>query len=127
MKKELIKSVARDFIALGGIPFFILVLVRIWLLDTPAYLSQFLIAGGLFLAITLFIKNNIYSGLSLIALFFTALVYLDLRYTIFGSIIYLGLIGSLFYLNYDKKKIIFGVLFGAISTGLGYLAVKSFF
>ncbi len=127
MKKELIKSVARDFIALGGIPFFAIVVVRIWLLDTPAYLNQFLIAGGLFLAITFFLKNNIYSGLSLIALFFTALVYTDLRYTIFGSIVYLGLIGSLFYLGYDKKKILLGILFGAISTGLGYLAVKFFF
>jgi hypothetical protein len=127
MKKELMQNLARDFIALGGIPFFAIVVVRIWLLDTPAYLTQFLIAGGLFLAITLILKNSIYSGLSLIALFFTALVYADLRYTIFGSIIYLLLLGSLFYLNYGKKKIIFGVILGAITTAIGYYAVELIF
>lgn len=127
MKKELIKSVARDFIALGSIPFFILVIVRVWLLDTPSYLSQLVIAGTLFLTLTFFLKNNLYSGLALIILFFTALVYGDLRYTIFGSLVYLGLIGSLFYLGYEKKKIILGIILGAITTLIGYFLVKFIF
>ena len=94
MKKrfEFLKEGARDFVTLGSIPFFILVLVRVWILDTPAYFSQFAIAGGLFLIITFLFKNNLYSGLALMMLFFTALVYNEWRYTLFGSLVYLGLV-----------------------------------
>lgn len=126
MKKrfEFLKEGARDFMALGSIPFFILVLVRIWILDTPAYFSQFAISGSLFLIITFVFKNNLYSGFALIMLFFTALIYHDFRYTIFGSLVYLGLISSLFYLNYEKGKILFGIVFGAITTAIGYFLVN---
>lgn len=129
MKKrvEFLKQIARDFVALGSIPFFILVLVRVWILDTPAYFSQFVIAGSLFLIITFVFKTNLYSGLALMMLFFTALVYNEIRYTIFGSVVYLGLLGSLFYLDYEKKKILLGILFGALSTGAGYYLVKIIF
>lgn len=127
MKKEWLKEIARDIIALGGIPFFSIVVIRIWLLDTPAYLSQFLIAGSLFLIATFLLKSSFYSGLSLISLFFTALVYADLRYTLFGSFVYLLLLGSLFYLNYNKKNIILGVILGAVTTVIGYYIVEFIF
>lgn len=109
------KELARDFIALGGIPFFVLVLVRVFILSQPAYFYQFLIAGGLFLVTFLFLKQNTYSGLALIALFFTANHYQDMDYNIFGSLVYLGLLFSLNYLGNDKKKIAFGVVIGVIA------------
>lgn len=129
MKKrfEFLKEGARDFLALGSIPFFILVLVRVWILDTPVYFSQFAIAGSLFLILTFILKNNLYSGLALMMLFFTALVYSEIRYTIFGSLVYVGLVGSLFYLNYEKKKILLGILFGIITTAIGYFLVDFIF
>lgn len=109
------KELARDFIALGGLPFFTIVLVRVYILSQPTYFYQFLVAGGLFLVAFLFLKQNIYSGLALIALFFTAKHYQDNQYTFFGSLIYLGLLFSLNYLGKDKKKIVFGVIIGAIA------------
>ncbi|MCK5149850.1 hypothetical protein KAJ87_02900 [Candidatus Pacearchaeota archaeon] len=102
-------------------------LVRVWILDTPVYFSQFAIAGSLFLILTFILKNNLYSGLALMMLFFTALVYSEIRYTIFGSLVYVGLVGSLFYLNYEKKKILLGILFGIITTAIGYFLVDFIF
>ena len=116
-KKEgdLKREIARDFIALGGIPFFAIVLVRVYILSQPNYFYQFLIAGGIFLGLYYFVKQNVYSGLSLIALFFTANHYQEYKYSIFGSVIYLGLLFSLHYLGKDKKKIGLGVVLGAIA------------
>jgi hypothetical protein len=118
MKKsvDVWKNIARDFIALGSIPFFILVLVRIWILDQPLYLAQFILAGIFFFGGFLRLRKNmvLYSGLSLVILFFTGVHYADQRFWIFGSLIYVGLIGGLYYLEYDKNKIWNGVLWGAI-------------
>lgn len=127
MKKELVKEVARDFIALGSIPFFLLVLVRIWILPNPEFLTQFIIAGGMFLLAFFIFKQNIYSGLALITLIFTSLHYSDLRFTIFASIAYLVLLFSLFYLKEDKKEIFKGILLGIISSAVGYYAIRMIF
>ena len=113
------KELARDFIALGGIPFFILVLARIWILNNPTYLSQFLFSSVIFILLIFIFRVNIYSGLGLIMLIFTAIHYGDIKYTILGSLVYLGLIVSLFYLRYNWRKIFLGILAGAISIMTG--------
>ena len=127
MKKEMIKETARDLIALGSIPFFLLVLVRIWILDNPPFLAQFVFAGIIFLAIHFFIKINIYAGLSIIVLVFTILNYSDLRFTIFGSAIYLLLIGSLIYLKNSKEEVLKGFVFGALSSWVSAYLVRIYF
>ena len=123
--KNVSKELARDFLALGSIPFFILVLARIWILNDQSYFFQFVISGVLFLILTYAFKNNLYSGLGFIMLFFTVIYYNDLRFSVLGSLVYVGLIYSLVYLKYEK--IILGFLFGALSTGIGYYAVKLIF
>lgn len=118
MKKENYdwkREIARDFIALGGLPFFAIVLVRVHILSQPSYFYQFLIAGGIFLGLYYFVKQNVYSGLSLIALFFTANHYQEYKYSVLGSLIYLGLLFSLTYLGKDKKKISLGVILGVVA------------
>lgn len=127
MKKEAIKEVARDLIAFGSIPFFLLVLVRIWILDNPPFLAQFVFAGIIFLGIHFFSKMNIYAGLSLIVLVFTILNYSDLRFTVFGSAIYLLLIGSLIYLKNSKEEVLKGFIFGALSSWISFYAVRMYF
>jgi hypothetical protein len=121
------KEVARDFIALGSIPFFILILVRVYLLDKPGYFSQFIVAGILFLILGYVLKATIYSGLGLVALVFTMLYYNNLKYNIFAIAAYLLLLGSLFYLKKPKKKILLGVLFGVIASGISYYLVPLVF
>lgn len=127
MNKELFREFARDFIALGSPIFFLLVLVRIWILPNPEFLTQFIIAGGLFLASFFIFKQNIYSGLALITLIFTILHYNDIRFTIFASLAYLVLIVSLFYLKEDNKEIFKGILLGIISTVVSYYFIKLVF
>lgn len=122
--KEHIKEVARDLIALGGIPFFILVLVRVYLLNNPNYFTQFVVAGLIFILASLFLKASFYAGLGLIILFFTNLYYQDMNFGIFSIVAYILLLISLVYLNKDKKEIVKGILFGAASTGIAYYIVN---
>lgn len=124
MKKEWIKETARDIIALGGIPFFILVLVRVAILSKPDFLFQFLFAGVIFLLITFLLKINLYSGLGLIILIFTSLYYDDFKFSIFAVLVYIGMIISLMFLNKNKKEIIKGVLLGILSSAISYYLVK---
>jgi hypothetical protein len=127
LKSNWKENVARDFIALGSIPFFILVLVRTYLLDKPYYFSQFIIAGVIFLIIAYILKTSMYSGMALIALIFTMLYYNDMKYNVFGVIAYLLLIASMFYIKEPKKKILLGVVFGAAATGISYYLVTLLF
>ena len=123
MNKNWLKEGARDIIALGSIPFFLLVLMRVSLLNKPDYFSQFIIAGILLIISYYIFKPNLYAGLGLIVLTFTVLYYDQLRFTIFAIIAYLLLIFSLVYLKENKIKIFKGILLGAISVGLSYYLV----
>ena len=127
MKKISRKEIARDVIALGSPVFFLLVLARVALLSNFEYLSQFVIAGILFVVLFLFFVGNIHSGLGIIVLFFTTIYYSDLKFSIFAILLYFGLVASLLYLKKDKREIINGVIFGLISTGVSYILVKFIF
>ena len=81
-----LKELARDIVALGGIPFFLLVLVRITILPDWVYFSKILIAGILFFVIHFFVKQNIHIGFAAILLIFLSLYYNDLQFTIFASV-----------------------------------------
>ena len=128
MKYEnLLKEIARDFIALGSPIFFIIVIARIYLLSNYSYLSQFVIGAIIFFPLMFLFKANMYSGLGLITLVFISLFYNDLKFTIFGILIYMIAIASLFYLKKDKLEIIKGIAFGAIAIGISYYIVKLIF
>jgi len=119
-----IKAAARDVIAIGGIPFFILVLVRVYMLNNQTYFNQFAISGVLFLGLFILFRQNIYAGLGLIVLTFTSLYYRDLMFNIFGIVAYVLLLGSLVYLKEDVKKIFWGVVLGALGIGISFLVLN---
>ena len=125
MKKNWLKEGARDIIALGSIPFFIIVLIRVSMLDKPFYFFQFLIGSMLFLILFAIFKQNVYAGLGLIVVSFTSLYYDQMRFMVFAIILYGLAIASLFYLKYDKKNIIKGIVFGFLSMVISYLIVKN--
>jgi len=127
MKKEWLREFARDFVALGGIPFFILVLVRVSLLERPDFFSQFIIAGVIFIILMLIFKSDTYSGLGLIVLVFTILFYDQTRFSIFAVLAYFLIIASLFYLKIERKNIFKGIFFGAIATLISYFLVQIIF
>lgn len=121
-----LRESARDLIALGGLPFFVLVLVRVWLLDNMEYFLQFFVAGIFFILIFLWLRQDIHSGLGLIVLIFTSLYYEDVVFSVFGVVAYLLLLGSLIYLEKGWKKIVFGVGAGILGVGISAIAVPSF-
>lgn len=127
MKKEWLNETLRDIIALGGIPFFILVLIRVSILGNISYLLEFLIAGILFLICYFIFKPDIHSGLSLIILILLSNYYNEIRFTILSTIAYFGLIWALIYLKKNKREIFQGIIMGALSTIIGYFLVNNFF
>lgn len=112
---------ARDLISLGSIPFFLLVLARVYLLNNPGYFNQFVFSGAIFLILFFIFKLNLYSGMGLIVLVFTSLFYSEITFSIFGSIAYILIIASLLYLKHDTKKVFLGILAGMVGIGVGYV------
>lgn len=125
--KKLISETARDLIALGGIPFFILIIGRVWMLDKPYYPFQFIIGGIIFLLLMFIFKSNLHSGLGLIALIFTLLYYEHFKFSVFAILAYCLMIFSLIYLKKSKKEIFKGILFGIISSSISYYLVEVLF
>ena len=127
MEKRWLKELARDLIALGGIPFLIIVIVRTSLLDKWYYPMQFVVGALIFFLLMFLFRANLYSGIGLIILVFTSLYYGDLQFTIPAIFFYLVLIGALFYLKEKRSMIIKGILFGIISSLISYYLVNLFF
>ncbi len=126
-KTKLLREIARDIVALGSPVFFIFILIRVSITQNLVYLSQFIFAGIPFLILMFLLKSSIYSGLGIVALIFTSIYYNYLPYTIFGSLVYIGLIFSLIYLKKDKQEVFKGFLFGLISSAIGYYLVGFIF
>ena len=122
-----LKESARDIISLGSPIFFILALARISITDNYSYLAKVALAGFLFLSLVYFFKANIRIGFGIIIVVFLSLYYNDLMFTIFASIIYILAIVSLFYLKEDKKRIIRGIIFGAVAMGISWFVVEKLF
>lgn len=123
VKKRWLNDLARDLIALGGIPFLILTIVRVSVIK-PYYPMQFIISSVVFFILKAVFGGDLRAGIGLILLVFTSLFYSSLLFATFASLIYIGLVISLFYLKRDKKEILKGILLGGISTGIGYLIVR---
>ena len=127
MKKEWLQNIARDFVALGSPVFAVLVVLRLLLIPNYEIIIGMVIACVIFFIPFYFIRQNIYAGIGLITLVFLIQNYIDFRFSVFASITYILLIGSLFYLKKDWKKILLGVLIGGVSAGISYYLVGKFF
>lgn len=111
-----LKELARDIIALGGAPFVILVLARIAILEDWVYFSKIFFAVAIFIAIILFTKSNLHSGLAIIILIFLSIHYDHLPFAIFASLVYISMLASLIYLKEDKWKVFLGAILGATAS-----------
>ena len=120
MKKEFIKGVSRDLLALGGLPFFLLAVSRSLIGNYYPYTFQLLISLVLITLVSLFVKTNLHLARSLVVLIFSVLFYNEIKFTIFASLIWILLIGSTFYLKQDRKQIVKGVLLGGIVSIITY-------
>lgn len=126
MKKEWLKELARDFIALGSIPFLVLTIVRVSVIRIY-YPLQFIISSILFLILNAVFKGEMRLGIGLILLTFTSIFYHHLLFTVFALFAYIGMIISSAYLERGRRQILRGILLGAISAGTGYAIVRLIF
>lgn len=114
-------EIARDLIALGGLPFYLLIIVRTTIGSYHDFLFRLLIALVSLFVLTKFMKDaNQHIARGLILVVVTSLHYEDLPFTIFAFIVWLMMVYSLRYLKVTGKDIAMGILFGVISTALGY-------
>ncbi len=125
--KNFLKESARDIIALGSPIFFILALARISITNNYSYLAKVALAGFLFLVLIYFFKGNIRLGFGIIIVVFLSIYYGDLKFAIFAFLIYITAIVSLVYLKEEKSRIIKGIFFGLISTGISWFAIEKLF
>jgi uncharacterized membrane protein YqjE len=126
VRKRWLDELARDLVALGGIPFLILTIVRVSV-TKPYYPMQFIISSIVFFILKAVFGGTLRAGIGLILLVFTSLFYNSWLFAIFALLIYTGLIISSFYLKEEKKEILKGILLGGISTAIGYLTVRLLF
>ncbi|MDD4939254.1 MAG: hypothetical protein PHE18_05140 [Candidatus Omnitrophica bacterium] len=126
MKKDWIRELARDLIALGSIPFLILTIARVSVLRIY-YPMQFILSSSAFFALNVFFKGEMRSGIGMILLVFTSIYYNRIFFTLFALFIYAGMIVSLFYLRRGRKQILTGVFLGAVCSGAGYAIVRLIF
>jgi len=126
MKKPWLNELARDLIAFGSIPFLLLTVARVSVMQAY-YPMQFVISSIIFFILREVFKASLHAGVGLILLVFISLFYRNFLFTVFALPIYLGLIISLIYLGRSKIKVIKGVLCGAASAALGYYIVKVIF
>jgi hypothetical protein len=113
--------IARDLIALGGLPFYSLVLVRAAIGDYLSFLLQVAAAlPVLYLLSSLVRGANLHIARALILVVFTSIFYDALPFTVFSFLVWGVMIYSLIYLKTDTKAIIKGIALGVVSVALSY-------
>ena len=97
------KEISRDIISLGGIPFLILVLIRVYIADNYNQLFQIVCASILlFLVLLKFKKINYRISMMVILTVFMSVFYNEYKFTILTSIVLLiGAYGAKKYLKKD--------------------------
>lgn len=126
MKNKWLSEFARDMIAFGSIPFLILTIVRVSVIQFY-YPMQFIISSIIFLILKAVFGAKLHAGIGCILFTFVSLFYKSWLFFVFALLVYIGIVISLLYLKIDKKEILKGILLGAISTATGYLIVSSLF
>ena len=138
MKKENQKTklknwsneIARDSLAIGSIPMFIIVTARAGIGNYYQYVYEILLAGLILFFFHIFsvylikIKSQNHIARAIILFIFTSLLYNDVKFTIFIFFLLIIIFVSLFYLKYNKKQILYGILLGLLSSLVSYLILN---
>ena len=114
-------EIARDLIALGGLPFYFLVIVRTTIGSYHDFLSRLVVALITLYILSRFLKDsNQHIARGLILATFTSIYYQHLPFAIFAFIVWVLMVYSLYYLKVTGREIVTGVIFGIVSTAAGY-------
>jgi len=120
MPKGWKKEVARDIIALGSIPFYLLVLIRAIIGKHANFVYHMIIAFLILFILSKIIKNsNQYIARSFIIIVFSSFFYTATLYTVFVSLVWVMMIFSSRYLK-TKESIFKGIILGIVTTLASY-------
>ena len=114
-------EIARDLIAIGGLPFYALVVIRTTVGMYEDFISRLLISIVVLYVLCHFSKDadkHIARGFILAT--FTSLHYEHVPFAIFAFIVWAIMIYSLYYLKATQRQIFTGIAFGIISAAVGY-------
>jgi len=114
------KEVSRDIMALGGLPFYFIVIVRAIVGESYSFIMQLVIAFAISFALSKIVKSNQHVARGFILLFFISLFYKEIIFTVGAAILWIGMIFSLRNLKIKNEEIIKGVVFGIISAAISY-------
>ncbi|MBI2671285.1 hypothetical protein HYX18_04905 [Candidatus Woesearchaeota archaeon] len=119
--KDWKKEVTRDTIALGGITFYFIVIIRAIIGNYKIFIYQLVIALLILIVLSRLIKktnNHISRGFILFV--FISLYYKELVFTIFASLLFITMLISSYYLKTKGHEVINSILIGIVSTSISY-------
>jgi len=115
------KEVARDALALGSIPFYVIVIVRAIIGKYTPFIYHLLIAWLVLVVFSKLVKNvDQYLARGFVLVIFTSLFYDDVLYTVFALALFGLMIASSFYLKAKPDAIGRGVGFGLVASVISY-------
>ena len=123
MKEGKKREFARDFLSIGSVVFYLLVLVRALIHPYRPFVDQLVVSFVVLIIISLFVKYDGYVARGLILVFFTSVFYNSNLFTGFAAFVFLGLVGSSYYLRKDRRYLLNGLVFGIIGVLVGYYGV----
>ncbi len=114
-------EITRDLIALGGLPFYFLVLVRASIGGYLSFLSHVAVAlPALYLLSRAVRGSNLHIARALILVVFTSVYYKALPFTVFSTLVWCGMIYALVHTKTDKGEILKGIALGVVSVAISY-------
>ncbi len=115
------EEIFRDVVALGGLPFYLLVAARAAIGPYPAFLSQVVIALPILILLARLVRgSNLHIARALILVVFTSIFYKSPQFTIFAVLVWAAMIFSLVRLKVPSGEIVRGIAIGAVAVAAGY-------
>ena len=114
-------EVTRDLIALGGLPFYFLVIIRSTIGGYLSFVYHVVIALPVLFLISKAVKgSNLHIARGFILVIFTSIFYKALPFTIFSILVWGCMIYSLVYLKTSTREILKGIALGVVSVIISY-------
>jgi hypothetical protein len=114
-------EIERDLIALGGLPFYLLVMVRSTIGGYMSFVYHVVIALPVLFLISIAVKgSNLHIARALILVVFTFLFYKAPAFTVFSILVWGCMIYSLAYLKTGTREILKGIALGVVSVIISY-------
>ena len=127
VEKSWLKEIARDLLALGSIPFYFLVVIRVLILKDKIFIYQLAMAAISIFVLYFIIKEaNLHIARSFVVLVFVNLVYKETIFGIFSVLIWIFVLISARYLKKSTSSIFRGIVIGIASSLAGYYIAPFF-